>query len=238
MVGYSPSPSMKNLISPSPHQPLLLIAPAHGGAHVVAAPLDAVDDHVGFQVAQGVAAPELGMEIGGLLRHLSQAVVHLVETGAGARRMAVLQRDPGASAKGHLPEAVERPVGVHRHRERADLGDGPGGGAIRVLEAEGHGEEVGERALHRRLFLPFPVDAQDEIPVHDAAAEPHALDGAGALDLCQDGRRARLDGHIGAAFPAAPQLARRPVWLRVGHRARTLGAGRILCTDGTRRAPR
>ena len=61
-------------------------APGQVGADVMAPALDAVEDGVDVLIGQRVDAAELGVEIGGVVRHLGQRVVDLVVDGEHVRR--------------------------------------------------------------------------------------------------------------------------------------------------------
>ena len=175
-------------------------APGHVGADVVAPALDAVEDGVDVLVRQRVDAAELGVEVGGVVRHVGQRVVDLVVEHVMSSFVAdVLHGDLAALAEGHLPVAVEGAARVDADRQRGDLG---------VL-APAAGEEVADRAFDRGLRLAVPVDAQDGEAPGAGGRHPDLLDGARALDVGHGEGLPGRDADGGRDLPALAQVAGR-----------------------------
>ena len=153
--------------------------PREVGAHVVPAPLHAVEEGVQALGLERVLAPELRVEIGGILRDRGEGVIDL-EVDRHGFVVEVLQRDLRLLAEGHGPVAVERAARVHADRQRADLRVAP----------PAAGEEVSHGHLNRRLRLAIPVKAQDEPArlVERGRRHPDVLDGPRAIQL---GKRER-----------------------------------------------
>ena len=125
----------------------------------------------------------------------------------------ILELDSSPRGERHRQEAVET-VGhvgavaarIDCQHQRGEIGELTVGGA----------EEVAERDLDRWGRLAIPVGSDDDLAqvqlVRTADGGVEAVDAAGTLDVCQDGRLARLDadpiviaaGPVMAGDPARP----------------------------------
>ena len=199
-------------------------APGHVGAHILALALHPVQDGVHLLVGQGVHPAELGVEVGGVLGHLPQAVVHLVVVDH-FRLGPVLQGDAAPLAEGHGPVAVEGAAGVDAHRQ---------GGDLEVLLPAG-AEEVAHRALHRGDLLIVPVKPDNGVAPAAGGGHPDVLDGAGTGDVRHGEGLPRGDAHKGVYFPALAQVPGRgpcAAVLQLAHGPAALSAGVVLRADG------
>ena len=171
------------------------------------------DDGEFLAVGLGVGAAELGVEVGGVVGHVGEGVVDLVEAALRLGGMLVFERDSAAPAEGHLPEAVQAVVRVDGDGQGADLGEMVF--QVAFFGCPRHGKEVRQGRLDRGLFLVVPVHAQDEVAA-DRPGDPDALNRARSLDIGQLEGLARFNPDGGTALPAEAQMASRAVGIGFG----------------------
>jgi len=189
----------------------------------------AVNNRVNLLIRKRIDPSKLGVEVGCILGHRRQRVVHLVEKCHGFI-IQVLDGNPRSVPERHGPIGVERAPRIHAHREGGDPGVLP----------PAHGKEVAHRNLHGRFCLIIPVHAENrEAPVA-CRRHPNVLNRARAVDLGHRVRRASGDIHRRADLPTSSEIPRglgsgpfgcHPAFALVSGRVlRTAGPGRVLQT--------
>ena len=108
----------------------------HGNTHIVAIPLDSVQNSILLAIGQRVGSAELGVEIRAVLRNFRQGIIDLIEAIGGVLGMPIFNCDPGMLAERHFPEAVETTVGIHRHGKAVNMYIGTALGILSVLQRE------------------------------------------------------------------------------------------------------
>ena len=191
MVGNSRSPSMKNLISPSPNQLLSVCwVQARKVPAYLPRPCTPSRDHIRV-LGAGVGLSPLGVEIGRVARDFAQRVGNLVSQQPEFFVALVREGDFRMAPEGHRPKAVQRIGRVDRHHLRIDRGE----------TFVAYGEKVGCRNLHRGGLLAVPVKTKYVVaaqPLH----HPDVADRTGAVGIHQRDRFTRLHGDKRSHFPA------------------------------------
>ena len=159
--------------------------------------LHAVEYGVHLLVRQWVDASELRVEIGGVIGHIGQAVINLVEENS-IFLGAVFNGHAAMLSEGHVPVAVERASGVDAYCKRRNL----------CVPVPAHREKVAHRAFDGRVFLSVPVDAQDEVAPLARRRTPDVVDTSGACNIRDLRDFAGAYHTVGIHLPAQAEVAR------------------------------
>ncbi len=150
------------------------------------------------------AAP-LSVQVGGIVGHLCFGPGDLVVEAVDVLPALVFYGDAGPVTEGHGPVAVEAAAGVHRHRQRVDVG-------TQVVAAA---KEVSQGHLHRWCVFTIPVHAQNAVAIGCFGdGYPDVLDHSGARDIRDGGG---FSGGQVDVWPHLPALTE--------HGCRLYGAG-------------
>ena len=204
---------------------VIAAAPREVCARIMATALDAVENRMERALGR-VRAAELGVEIRRVIRNIAQGVVDLVKE-RDVLLAAMLKGDAGFLSERHGPEAAERLT-------RADADNL---GRKRRPLLIGIAEEVAQRTLYRRLLLVIPIHSQNEAAPFERAVvghrKPHILDKAGALNIHELERLARLYRNAGAHLPTLAKPVGLGPFVRNFLRAAAALARLILGADRT-----
>ena len=176
---------------------VVIHAPGHVGAHIVAFALHAVQNGVHLFVRQRIHAPELRMKVGAFRRNGPHFVGDLVIQHKFFIR-AVLHRYAAALAERHAPIAIEGGARVHAYGKGTD-------GRVASPAA---GKKVTDGALDGRRFTPVPIEAQNRVAPGASGRHPDVADHALARNVHDFSGFAGRNALVRIGLPAVAQIAR------------------------------
>ena len=185
---------------------------------------DPIDNVIDFLVRYRVGTAELCMEIGCIIRHISQGIIYLVIEGHPFI-VQVFHGDPAFLPERHVPVTVEGRSGIHADGQRRNL----------VINFCGC-KEVSYGDFHGRFFFIIPIETEYGISPFSCRRHPDLLNGSRPFDFCHCKCFSCRYSHIRIHLPSLSQVPRSissTAFLQGGHTTFPFFPGKILGTDGT-----